>query len=216
MFGYTLKLIKKKDIYEYGVFEKVVPSLRDQINQFSAWLHGEFTLNHDTIHQLAVDVEGLKAMINVYVKNKYSAPASSVMLVDGMNRIRQYASQITSIIQEAQNLSTIERMANSALQRGESFDDDEYNSCLEEAKQMIGEQITTSVTGIIMQLRLMIVNIEPDLVALTMGVDALRERDKLYRKTSKGNKYVSGLGVKFLSVPKEEILKHEKEHEENE
>ena len=215
MFGYTLKLIKKKDIYEYGVFEKVVPSLRDQINQFSEWLQAEFSLNNETVHQLAVDVEGLKAMINVYVHNKYSAPSSSVMLIDSMNRIRQYASQMTTIIQEAENLSMIERMANNAMNNGEQFDDAEYDSCLDEAKRLIGEQMSVSVRGIIMQLRLMIINIEPDLIALTMGVDALRERDKLYRKTSKGIKYVSGLGVRFASVPKEDILKHEKENEDN-
>lgn len=216
MFGYKLKLIKKDDEYEYDVFAKVVPSIREQINTFMAWIQEDFSLNESTVHQITVDVEGLKAMIGIYVHNKFASPSSGLMLVDSMNRLRQYAHQFISIIEEAQNLKIIENHASKAAENGAEYDEEEYQDCLSEAKQLIGEQIYVAVKGMLTQLRLMLINIEPDIISLAMGIDAMRERNKLYRKTSKGMEYVSGLGLKFVSAPKEEVLKNIKESKDDE
>ena len=209
-------MIKKDEEYEYDVFTKVVPSIRDQVNSFMAWLQEDFSLNEQTVHQVTVDVEGLKSMISIYVHNKFASPASSLMLVDTMNRLRQYGHQMISIIEEAQNLKTIEQHANKAADIGIEYDEDEYEDCLSEAKRLIGEQVFVAVSGMLTQLRLMLINVEPDIISLAMGIDALRERNKLYRKTPKGVKYISTLGMNYVSAPKEEILKNIKESKNDE
>ena len=65
MFGYTFKLVKKKDLEQKEMYEKVVIALNREINDFKRWLKAPFKPDESVIEQATTDIEGLHAFIQV-------------------------------------------------------------------------------------------------------------------------------------------------------
>jgi hypothetical protein len=212
MFGYKLKLVKESDLYEMDVFEKVVPSLRDQVSQFRTWIHEEVRLNEGFVQQLSIDIEGLGSLTEIYARNKYSSPVNSCLLLDCMNKIRKCGSHIVDVVLMAQQLEATKRMADAADEAGEEYDSEEFGSGVNQAEKMIGQQMYTLMTSLDQYLRLIQLNIENDVILIGMGTNAIREREKTYCKNGKKkSEFMYDVGIRFAKLTKEELLKQEKE-----
>lgn len=212
MFGYKLKLVKESDLYEMDVFEKVVPSLRDQVSQFRTWIHEEVRLNEGFVHQLSIDIEGIGSLTEIYARNKYSSPVNSCLLFDCVNKIRKCGGHIVDVVLMAQQLEATKRMADAADEAGEEYDSDEFSSGVNQAEKMIGQQMYTLMTSLDQYLRLIQLNIENDVVLIAMGTNAIREREKTYCKNGKKkSEFMYDVGIRFAKLTKEELLKQEKE-----
>lgn len=216
-FGYKLKLVKKKDLADYEVFEKSVYAIHQQVNDFGQWLSEGFDLDENTVHQLSIDVEGLHTFVDVYFDNKYSSPSVSFMLFRKMDDIRRLASNMIDVINESTKLRKAKMNADQAIKNGDvAFDIDEFNEDCNKAAEMVDKQLTLIVHQLLASLKCISITIESDLIKLILGVDIMDEYKRRCKRLLKNKDLATEFSVHFKAVTKSDRQFLEKEKVKNE
>lgn len=216
-FGYKLKLVKKKDLADYEVFEKSVYAIHQQVNDFGHWLGEGFDLDENTVHQLSIDVEGLHTFVDIYFDNKYSSPSVSFMLFKKMDDIRQLASNMIDVINESAKLRKVKIDAEKSINNGDvTFDIDKFNEDYNKAAEVVDKQLTLIVHQLLASLKCISITIEGDLIKLILGVDIIDEYKHRCKRLPKNRDLATEFSVHFKAVTKSDRQVLEKEKVKNE
>lgn len=211
-FGYKIKLIKNADLKEYELFEKAVFAIHRQTDDFGQWLFDGFSLNENTVHQLALDIEGLHTFIDAYFNNKYSSPSSTMMMFQKIDVIRKTAGQLIDIVTEVSKMDKVKEQAESAAEgENEYFDKDEFKKTYDKAMNMAiaqARRLTMRLLGALKSIHLVI---ESDLIKLILGVDIMEEYKKRCKRLPKNKDLSTEFHVHFKAVSKDDRRFLEKE-----
>lgn len=210
-FGYKLQLVKESDLKEYDLFEKSVYAIHQQTNDFVQWLSNGFTLDENTVHQLAVDIEGLHTFIDVYFENKYSSPSSTMMMFNKIDVIRKTAGRMIDVIMEVRKIETIRSKANEEVTESEDFQIT-YKRAIDSAMRQMRSLTNTMIDS----LKGIHVVIESDLIRLILGVDIMKEHKKRCKRLPKDKELMTDFFVHFKAITKEDRKFLEKENGKNE
>lgn len=216
-FGYKLQLVKKADLMEYELFEKSVRAIHKQTSDFGQWLCNGFPLDENTVHQLAVDIEGLHTFIDIYFENKYSSPSCTMMMFKKIDILRKASSNIIDIITEFKKLEAIKARANEEINNEElTFDPEEFEKNFEKAMNTAMQQLHYHVDVMLLSLKGIHLVIEPDLLKLNLGVDIMKEYKKRCKRLPKDKELSTEFTVRFKAISKDDRRFLEKEKSKNE
>lgn len=181
MFGYTLKLVKKKDLVEEEQYQKIVIALNTQINDFMNWFRNDIEIHPNTIDELTLNVEGLHSMIDIYYNNKFSAPSTSINLFEKMDNIRKLSSSLVDVFEQYGKMNSLMMQNNMYAQKHHVEMDPDILNTYNECKKDLDTNFSAVVYKIIGNLKLMHLAIENDVVQLMLGVDVI----ELYKTRNK-------------------------------
>ena len=180
MFGYTIKLVRKRDIVEQEEFEKVTIALNTELNDFMSWLKNAFTADGDGIKQLTINIEGLHSMIDIYSRNKYSVPSGVISMHSRICEIRKLAAEVTSCVERLIDAHDIMQSVQSAFTPNGNVDFGMINMY----RHLIADgenTLTKAVSRIYSNLQFIQLSIENDVIQIMMGVDV----GELYKSRKK-------------------------------
>lgn len=181
MFGYTLKLVKKKDLVEEEQYQKIVMALNTQINDFMNWFRNDIKIDPTTIDELTLNVEGLHSMIDIYYNNRFTAPSTSINLFDKMDNIRKLSSSLVDVIEQYGKMNSLMMQNKMHAQKYHIEMDPDILDMYKECKEDLDTNAGVIVYKIIGNLKLMHLAIENDVVQLMLGVDVI----ELYKTRNK-------------------------------
>lgn len=181
MFGYTLKLVKKKDLVEEEQYQKIVMALNTQINDFMNWFSNDIKIDPKTIDELTLNVEGLHSMIDIYYNNRFTAPSTSINLFDKMDNIRKLSSSLVDIIEQYGKMNSLMMQNNMHAQKHHIEMDPDILDMYKECKEDLDTNAGVVIYKIIGNLKLMHLAIENDVIQLMLGVDVI----ELYKTRNK-------------------------------
>lgn len=198
MFGYTIKLVKKRDIVEQEEFERVTVALNTELNEFMTWLRNAFVADGDSIKQLTINIEGLHSMIDVYSHNKYSTPSGVINMNSRISEIRKYASNIATYVERIIDMHD--------LMSGVPTSYDKFDEMLKEYKlamTITERDLTKDISMIYSALQFIQLSIENDVIQIMMGVDIgelYRSRKKCLKKQGDlVNRFTIDFGIQTKS-----------------
>ena len=214
MFGYTLKLVKKKDLEQKEMYEKVVIALNQEINDFKRWLKTPFKPDETVIEQATADIEGLHAFIDIYYKNKYSTPSNCMMLFANMDELRKIASKFIDLISDYAELSSLIPDIKKRERLG--IDMDLFNEEYDKAKKILDKRAQLIVGRMISCLNMMSYIIENDVIQVMMGVDVMELYKDRLKRLPKNEKLLNDFGISFKVTSKSDKHYLDKEEYKNE
>lgn len=185
MFGYTLKLVKNKDLVDEEQYQKIVVALNTQINDFMNWFENDIEVNSQTINDLTLNVEGLHSMVDIYYNNRFTAPSSSINLFEKMDNIRKLSSSLVDLIEKYGKMNSLMMQNSKYAQKHHIRLDQDIIDTYKDCKNELDTDISVVVYKIIGNLKLMHIAIENDVVQLMLGVDVIelyKTRNKRLRK----------------------------------
>lgn len=185
MFGYTLKLVKNKDLVDEEQYQKIVIALNTQINDFMNWFENDIEVNSQTINDLTLNVEGLHSMVDIYYNNRFTAPSSSINLFEKMDNIRKLSSSLVDLIEKYGKMNSLMMQNRKYAQKHHIILDQDIIDTYKDCKNELDTDISVVVYKIIGNLKLMHIAIENDVVQLMLGVDVIelyKTRNKRLRK----------------------------------
>ena len=181
MFGYTLKLVKKKDLVEEEQYQKIVMALNTQINDFMNWFSNDIKIDPKTIDELTLNVEGLHSMIDIYYNNRFTAPSTSINLFEKMDNIRKLSSSLVDVIEQYGKMNSLMMQNSMHAQKHHIEMDPDILDMYKECKEDLDTNAGVVVYKIIGNLKLMHLAIENDVIQLMLGVDVI----ELYKTRNK-------------------------------
>lgn len=189
MFGYTLKLVKKKDLVEEEQYQKIVMALNTQINDFMNWFRNDIKIDPKTIDELTLNVEGLHSMIDIYYSNKFSAPSTSINLFEKMDNIRKLSSSLVDVIEKYGKMNSLMMQNSMHAQKHHIEMDPDILDMYKECKEDLDTNAGVVVYKIIGNLKLMHLAIENDVIQLMLGVDVIELYKTRNKRLKHGDKY---------------------------
>lgn len=214
MFGYKLKLVKKKDLQEYEVFEKAVHAIHQQTDEFGQWLYDGFNLNKETIHQLTIDIEGLHTFIDIYFNNKYSSPTSTMLMFSKIDLIRKTGAQLIDLISKVVKLDEMKAVLDK--ERPDEYDNEETKQEYESTIEAVVNKVKELTRVILIALREINLTIESDLIKIILGVDIMEEYKHRCKRLPKNKDLSTDFFVHFKAISKDDRKFLEKEKIKNE
>lgn len=195
MFGYRLRIIKKKDLHEIDVFVNSVMGLWNQCNLFIEYLDkGHFKLDGFMCSELTMRNDSIKSLLDVYMNNMYSLPSANL-------KIANTTDDLSATIVEVIELVT-EFIKNQPPQ---------FNDPSDKFKLMI------LFHTIIHYLQLIKLYINHDVIRIQSGVDIYddyKKRKKMLSQSLSSTK--DSTTVKYIISSKSDMLFKEKEKRKNE
>lgn len=214
MFGYTFKLVKKKDLEQKEMYEKVVMALNQEINDFKRWLKTPFKPDETVIEQATTDIEGLHAFIDIYYKNKYSTPSNCMMLFANMDELRKVSSKFIDLISDYAELSSLIPDIKKREQLG--IDMDLFNEEFDKAEKILDKRAQLIIGRMISCLNMMSYIIENDVIQVMMGVDVMELYKDRLKRLPKNEKLLNDFGISFKVTSKSDKHYLDKEEYKNE
>lgn len=185
MFGYTLKLVKKKDLVEEEQYQKIVMALNTQINDFMNWFRNDIRIEPETIDELTLNVEGLHSMVDIYYNNRFTAPSSAINMFDKLDSIRKLCSSLVDVIEKYGRMNALMMQNKGHAEKYGLEMDPEIINTYKQCKEELDTDVGILVYKIVGNLKLMHLAIENDVVQIMLGVDVIdlyKTRNKRLKK----------------------------------
>lgn len=176
MFGYTLKIMKKKDIQQAETFERTVISLYDALNRAMKWIKDEDG-NENDIRILRSIFSDISAYVDIYINNKFSVPSGSSSLSTACVDMAQIINKLEEMVRDL-------NMINSELEDcdetvGDNFSmKTKYDKLLETAYNAYKK----SMIILDMIVSSMINTINNDYVKIKSGVDIIDDYKRMKKQ----------------------------------
>jgi hypothetical protein len=199
-FGYKLKLIKKSDMNEYSIFEKSVTYIHKQVDAMGNWICGNVELTNDTVQQLSAYITDIRTYSDIYSKNKYSSPSSSLLMFANIDNLSKAASKMIDTIYDFAKVNNMKSRVDKGDYPSEDFDITEFNNDYDEIVDVVGNIITKLKRNIITYLKGIIIAINPDLIKIALGVDIIGEYKKQHRRYLKDKSLATEFVIRYKAV----------------
>lgn len=199
-FGYKLKLIKKSDMNEYSIFEKSVTYIHKQVDAMGNWIYGNVELTNDTVQQLSAYITDIRTYSDIYSKNKYSSPSSSLLMFANIDNLSKAASKMIDTIYDFTKVNNVKSRVDKGDYPYEDFDITEFNNDYDEIVNVVDNIITKLKRNIITYLKGIIIAINPDLIKIALGVDIISEYKKQHRRYLKDKSLSTEFVIRYKAV----------------
>lgn len=221
IFGFTITRTSKKEQEEKEVeiFEKCVDTLDAVTNVAKHIVQTEPNIH--TVQSLAESQEHLESLIDIYLRNKFSRPASIFNLTSLIQDMRKIysgyataASQRAMIIQELVKLKKNDDNDESELNVfGEVFNK-HYKKSLEERYRQIDQSVQVAAKEYFISLNAIRHTITYDITRVAIGIDVAKQykETKGYTIPQKGVDFT----VRFKKLSRDEINEQVKPKEDEE
>lgn len=216
MFGYTLKLVKKKDLVEEEQYQKIVLALNTQINDFMSWLNNGLKAEPDTVNQLLINVEGLHSMVDIYYKNKFTSPSASLNLFDKMDSVRKLGSTLVDVIEKYEKMNALMLQNKMHAEAHNIKLDPDIIETYRECKDELDTDVGIVVYRILSCLKFMNLAIENDVIQCMLGVDVIELYKTRNKRLKKKHKILDEVTIKLDLQTKSDSQFINKEAKKNE
>lgn len=216
MFGYRLKLVKKDDLRDVEIFEKVVKYINQQSLDMIRYIRQIDNVDIDTQTQMMADVTGLNSFIDIYYHSKFSSPTSTFMMFNLLDDLRKCLSVLANVTAECSKLSNVCQMAKHAEETGnETFDRAEFESIYKKTVDTANQEIYRIFRQMIMDLNNINIAIEGDLFKVIMGVDLIKDYKERHKRFAKDKNLMTDFGIRYKVITNDDRKFLEKENYKN-
>lgn len=185
---------------EYSIFEKAVTYIHKQVDAMGSWIYGNVELTNDTVQQLSAYITDIRTYSDIYSKNKYSSPSSSLLMFANIDNLSKAASKMIDTIYDFTKVNNIKSRVDKGDYPSEDFDITEFNNDYDEIVDVVGNIITKLKHNIITYLKGIIIAINPDLIKIALGVDIIGEYKKQHRRYLKDKSLSTEFVIRYKAV----------------
>lgn len=196
MFGYTLKLVKKKDVQQCKLFKKSVIGIDDKCKQLRRFLIDRFDIiNADDIGELVMYVDSISTYTDIYANNKYSSPSAVLGLSDIMKKMQEF---IPRFIEIHSLLNESEQKMEYVNDNKDSCEDvDELNMEYECIKSQTEELVSDMVGELVCVTKIINRIVNSDIIKIESDVDIIHEYRKREKMLSKQEPFETKFTVNY-------------------
>ena len=192
MFGYSIKIVRKRDLQQCDVYKRIIPKINKLCKDLIEWVN---TFHFDEDHDLQfiyLSIDTLSAYSDIYMENKYSSPSGAMSLsrsCDRLVRLMASLGKLVSTVKDASELIT-EINENPNDEHIDSIEDisNEYECIITDSEDSLIEMF--NVIKCIAEDMLATLNYET--IRISEGVDIIDEykrREKRFKSNMVGTKY---------------------------
>lgn len=185
---------------EYSIFEKAVTYIHKQVDAMGNWIYGNVELTNDTVQQLSAYITDIRTYSDIYSKNKYSSPSSSLLMFANIDNLSKAASKMIDTIYDFTKVNNMKSRVDKGDYPSEDFDITEFNNDYDEIVNVVDNIITKLKRNIITYLKGIIIAINPDLIKIALGVDIISEYKKQRRRYLKDKSLSTEFVIRYKAI----------------
>lgn len=192
MFGYSIKIVKKRDLQQCDIYKRIVPKINKLCKDLIEWVNTfRFDEDHD-LQFIYLSIDTLSACSDIYVENKYSSPSGAMSLSRSCERLVRLMASLGKFVSNVKDAGELIAKINEDPD-AEHINSIEYIS--NECKSIITDSEDTliemfNVIKCIAENMLATLNYET--IRISEGVDIIDEykrREKRFKSNMVGTKY---------------------------
>jgi len=175
MFGYRLRLVKKKELQDISIFENVVNEIDRNCDNLGQLLTSGTEMSDKDFIDAKSIIKRLRSLFDIYTNNKYSMPSNITTVAQALDTLSKKIfhfhdamrnqNQLEEMYVSAAKAKLFERFSHEEL--SEMSSEEIYNKTHEIVEEFIMYQLNEALTA----LYNLQSTIAYDVVRVTMGVD---------------------------------------------
>ena len=214
LFGYKLKLVKKKDLDELEQFDRIVRIINQQVYDMVNYITKLEKVDIPIQNQLVLDITGLNTFVDIYFHNKFSSPSSSLLMLKMTASIMKHLKGIMNVTGKC--ASIVKKAKRSQSEDFNCFDDDDFNYRYREIMDDANRLISGYLLSIVTDLKNISIVVEPDLFRLVLGVDIIKDYKDRQKRFSSDKELMTNFSIRYKVITDDDRRFLEKEKYKNE